>query len=252
MESGKNKIESALRREYFDRREEQWLHVPYEKELKLLEYIKNGDTEKVHGRFFEAFPQHYGHLSENPHRQAVYEFVACVTLVTRFAIEGGLDIESAYSLSDAYIKSADKTGDEAEVFALFPEMAIDFAEKVKRAKRGARVLTPPIRKCVEYIDSNLHYRITLRNLGSETGRNPSYLCVRFKEEVGVSITEYINRSKIDEAKHLLRDEDFPVSKIANTLGFCSQSYFTKIFKQHAGETPRNYRIRHFRTHSPAE
>jgi AraC-like DNA-binding protein len=252
MESKANKIESALQKGYFDRREEQWLHVPYEKELKLLEYIKNGDADRARGRFFEAFPQHDGHLSDNPHRQAIYEFVACVTLVTRFAIEGGLDIESAYSLSDAYIKSADRTGDADEVFALFPRMAVDFAEKVRRAKRGAKPLTPPVRRCVEYIDSNLHYKITLRDLGRETGRNPAYLCVRFKEEVGVSMTEYVNRAKIDEARRLLRDEDFSVSEIANTLGFCSQSYFTKIFKQLAGETPGSYRIRHFRTHSPAE
>ncbi|MDR1029053.1 MAG: AraC family transcriptional regulator [Clostridiales Family XIII bacterium] len=251
-ETTENAIEAALRRENFDRREAQWLHVPYEKELKLLECIKNGETEKVRTRFFAVFPMHEGHLSDNPHRQAIYEFVASITLVTRFAIEGGLDIESAYSLSDAYIKLADRSKDADAVFALFPKMAIEFCEKVRYAKHKSKPLSPLVRKCVEYIDSNLHYKITLDDLGRETGRNPSYLCSRFKEEIGVSIIEYINESKIGEAKQLLGDESIPLSEIANTLNFCSQSYFTKVFKRRTGETPRGYRIRHFRTHSAAE
>jgi YesN/AraC family two-component response regulator len=246
----KREIELTLRRETFDRREEKWLHVPYEKELKLLEYVKNGDTDRVKDQFFRIFAIHEGHLSENPHRQAIYEFVASVTLVTRFAIEGGLDIESAYSLSDAYIKSADRTKTPQEVFNLFPKMALDFSEKVRRTKRKSKPLTPAIRKCMEYIDSNLHYRITLNDLGRETGKNPSYLCFQFKNEVGISVTGYINRAKINAAKQLLRDESIPISEIASTLDFCSQSYFAKVFKQQTGKTPGNYRIRHFRTHSP--
>jgi YesN/AraC family two-component response regulator len=243
-------IESALNRENFDRREEQWLHVPYEKELRLLEYVKNGDVEKVKGKLFDIFPLHEGNLSRDPHRQVIYEFIASVTLVTRFAIEGGLDIESAYSLSDAYIKSADNTKTPREVFALFPKMTLDFCEKVRQAKRRSKPLPPVIRKSLEYIDSNLHYRITLDDLGRETGKNPSYLCVQFKNDVGVSVTEYINRAKINAAKQLLRDENAPVSEIAATLSFCSQSYFAKVFKQYTGETPKDYRLRHFRTHSP--
>jgi YesN/AraC family two-component response regulator len=246
----KSGIELTLRRETFDRREEKWLHVPYEKELKLLEYIKTGNTERVEDQFFRVFAIHEGHLSENPHRQAIYEFVASVTLVTRFAIEGGLDVESAYSLSDAYIKSADRTKTPQEVFDLFPKMAVDFSEKVRRTKRKSKPLPPVIRKCMEYIDSNLHYKITLNDLGRETGRNPSYLCVQFRKEVGISVTEYINGTKIHAAKQLLRDESIPLSEIASTLNFCSQSYFSKVFRQQTGMTPGSYRIRHFRTHSP--
>jgi AraC-like DNA-binding protein len=250
MKTTKGNIESALRRENFERREAQWLHVPYERELELLECVKNGDAARVKDGFFGVFPIHEGHLSENPHRQAIYEFVASVTLVTRFAIEGGLDIESAYSLSDAYIKSADKSRSPKDVFALFPQMVMDFTEKVRRAKRKSQPLSPLVRKCMEYIDSNLHYRITLRDLGRETERHPAYLCVQFKEETGISITEYVNRAKINAAKQVLRDESTPISEISNTLCFCSQSYFAKVFKQQTGETPRAYRIRHFRTHSP--
>ncbi|MDR1615955.1 MAG: AraC family transcriptional regulator [Syntrophomonadaceae bacterium] len=245
----KNTIESALMRENYERREEQWLHIPYEKELKLLECIKNGDTVSVKNSCFGIFPRHDGHLSDNPHRQVIYEFVASVTLITRFAIEGGLDTESAYSLSDAYIKLADKTKKREEVFPLFAEMAVDFTERVRRARQALKPFTPSVRKCMEYIDSNFHYKITLEDLGRKTGHNPAYLCVRFKEETGVSVTDYIIGAKINEAKLLLKHEDMSVSEIANTLGFCSQSYFTKIFKEQTGETPRNYRVKHFRTHA---
>jgi YesN/AraC family two-component response regulator len=252
MEKPEKNIETALACENFDRREQQWLHVPYEKELELLTFIKNGAVASVKESFFGVFPRHDGHLSRDARRQAIYEFIACVTLVTRFAVEGGLDIESAYSLSDAYIKSADQTKTREEVIALFERMAIDFTKKVKRAKQREKTVTPPVRKCIEYIDSNLHFKITLADLGRETERNPAYLCVKFKEEMDVSVTDYINTAKINEAKRVLLDSIVPLSEIANTLGFCTQSYFAKLFKEQTGETPKNYRINHFRTHTPEE
>jgi hypothetical protein len=145
----------------FDKREERWEHVPYNIELSLLEIVKRGEPEVLQGSLRDFFPPHNGHLSDDQHRQAIYEFVACVTLVTRFAIEGGMPSEPAYSLSDAYIKSADKTRDAGAVRELFSKMLIDFATRVKRAKKAAKILSLPVVRCMEYIESNLHDKITL-------------------------------------------------------------------------------------------
>jgi YesN/AraC family two-component response regulator len=156
---------------------------------KFLELIKRGDVSKIQGRIRDIFPAHNGHLSENPRRQTIYEFAACITLVTRFAIEGGLATEAAYTLSDAYIKSADKTADAKEVYAVYERMLIDFATKVKRAKKRFSL---PVMRCMEYIDSSLHSQISLEDIGKAAGRNPAYICVQFKTETGMALTKSIS------------------------------------------------------------
>jgi YesN/AraC family two-component response regulator len=247
----KDDLDAAYGKALFDKREEQWEHTLYNTELDILELVKRGDIEKISGRLNSVFPRHDGHLSDDPHRQAIYEFVACVTLVTRFAIEGDMQAEPAYTLSDAYIKLADRTRDVKGVHALYEKMLIDFAMWVKRAKTAEsakKKRSLPVTRCMEYIDSNTHNKISLETLGRAAGRNPAYLSVQFKEEIGVPLSTYINRQKVEEAKRLLRDKNMSISYIANVLAFSSQSYFAKIFKAVTGETPKEYRLNHFSIH----
>jgi YesN/AraC family two-component response regulator len=235
--------ESLYGRIAFIRREEEWTHVTYHSELDLLEIIKRGEVEKIsnRNRIRDMFPAHNGHLSDNPHRQAIYEFVACITLVTRFAVEGGLTTEQAYTLSDAYIKYADKTRNVGGVHTLYVKMLRDFAARVKRARNMKKPLSMPVIRAMEYIDSHLHNKISLQDIGKAVNRNPAYLCVQFKEEAGISISSFINHEKIEEAKHLLRNTDMAISEISMTLAYGSQSYFAKLFHERTGETPKNYR-----------
>jgi YesN/AraC family two-component response regulator len=236
-------IDKAYGKIVFERREEQWTHVQYYAELDILDLIKRGEPEKIPDRIRDMFPSHNGHLSANPHRQAIYEFVACITLVTRFAIEGGAPAEQAYTLSDTYIKYADKTKSAEEVHLLYNKMLIDFAVKVKRTKTAGKPYSFPVLRTMEYIDGNLHCKLSLKEIGRDVGRNPSYLCLLFKKETGIPLSRYINREKIEEARHLLRDTDMSVSAISAALAFGSQSYFAKIFQTFCGETPKEYRQR---------
>jgi len=233
----------------FERREEQWAHVTYHSELDLLEIIKRGDVESISDSLRDLFPAHNGHLSDDPHRQAIYEFVASITLVTRFSVEGGVTTEQAYTLSDAYIKSADKSKGVSEVHALYRKMLIDFAMLVRRARKARKPLSLPVIRAIEYIDSNLHYKITLEDIGNAVKRNPAYLCSQFKVETGVSVSRFINMEKVEHSKHMLCNTDMPVSEISATLAFGSQSYFAKLFRELTGETPKSYRQKRVMKHS---
>ena len=56
-----------------------------------------------------------GTMSLDATQQRLYEFVTWTTMVTRFAVEGGLDVETAYTLSDLYIQMADQTKETTEL-----------------------------------------------------------------------------------------------------------------------------------------
>jgi AraC-like DNA-binding protein len=66
----------------------------------------------------------------------------------------------------------------------------------------------------------------------------------FKKEVGITVSEYIQQTKIDEVKKLLAYSKTPISEICSLLNFNDQSYFTKVFKKVVGITPKQYRERY--------
>lgn len=57
----------------------------------------------------------------------------------------------------------------------------------------------------------------------------------------MTISEYVQRERIEEAKKLLTLTDYPITDIAAWLNFSDQSYFNKVFKKWIGMTPKDYR-----------
>jgi AraC-like DNA-binding protein len=248
MEKPKAAVETVFFNLVHERREARWAHVPYEYELLLLDLIKKGDVEGVRKKSLEIFKDHVhnDHLSANVLRQRKYELVAAAAVVSRFSIEAGLDSETSFTLSDAYIRAADSAATEHEILRILQKLPIDFAGRIRALKK--KPFSGIIKRAVEYIEKNLHYEILLSDLARLTGRNASYLSSLFKEEVGVSISNYIIQKRLDEAALMLSESEAPISGIAAALSFGSQSYFTLLFRRHYGKTPREYRKDHFPSH----
>lgn len=71
--------------------------------------------------------------------------------------------------------------------------------------------------------------------------SPSWLSTKFKEEVGIGISEYLNSVRIQRARELLQSGDCMIYEVSEQVGFASSQYFSKIFKQITGMTPNEYR-----------
>ena len=110
----------------FLQREADIPHHTYDEELLQYEYLKNGDLRAVEEskKFFRS--ETMGKLSTDMVRNKKYLFVATTTLATRFAIEGGLEAQTAYNLSDYYIRQMDLRQDVPEINELHTEMITDF------------------------------------------------------------------------------------------------------------------------------
>ena len=70
---------------------------------------------------------------------------------------------------------------------------------------------------------------------------PSSLCRDFKKATQMTIGQYVHKSIMDKAKHLLLTDDYAVADVSEILGFCDQSYFTQRFKKYFGITPTEYK-----------
>ncbi len=63
----------------------------------------------------------------------------------------------------------------------------------------------------------------------------------FKDEYGVTLSEYVGNLRLEEAKRLLSDTDTDIIDIAYSVGFGGLSSFYRFFKNSTGLSPAVYR-----------
>ena len=122
-------------------------------------------------------------------------------------------------------------------------MLLDFTERVAQCKAPKNV-SQDIFSCMQFIQNHTNFSIGIDDVASHIGKSRTYLTKKFREECGLSVTQFITRSKLKDAKRLLRYSDKPLSEISSYLCFSSQSYFQTVFKRETGMTPWEYRQNH--------
>ena len=100
-------IKEDLTRTEFYNRENTQNHLPYDREIAFYQSIKNGDMEEMKRLFEPLGGAGYGKLSGNNLRNHKYHLIITVAFITRYCIEGVLEMEIAYNLSDLYIRKID-------------------------------------------------------------------------------------------------------------------------------------------------
>lgn len=231
-------------------RESLELYTSRDVEKKMLLFIQNGDPEGLsqwlHTKKLTSGIQ-AGAMAENELKQSRCMFMAGLTLYTRAAIDGGLDQELAYNLSDAYIHSVNAFTDATHVLKTMILAALDFAHRVQVAKMSG---APAVKLCRSYISNHLHYKITTAELAALCDRSPNYLSSLFREQVGISLKEYILGEKLRAASLVLLESNLSVAEVASQFAFCSHSNFSDHFKRRFGVTPQVYRAEHARHIEP--
>lgn len=237
--------EKRLTEHLFRRREDIVTHGPFDQELAVLNCVRNGDVELLSAMLDEARGFSVGIMSADIRRQSMYLVVAATALASRFAIEGGLDTETAYTLSDLYIQSADVCSVGEQLSAYTYAMLLDFTQRVAVVKKRPSH-SIYVQKCIEYITTHLHYKISLQALADHCGRSCAFISGTFKKETGTTVSAFILQSRLEEAQRLLRYSSLKSQQISDRLGFSTPSFFASVFKQAYGETPVQYRKKHCR------
>ncbi|WP_460319423.1 helix-turn-helix transcriptional regulator [Paenibacillus sp. YSY-4.3] len=224
-----------------ERRQNTAMHHDALFEKKSMQAIKEGNKEEVI-RNWRQLP-HYGEvglLSKTSELRSKKNLaITVITLATRAAVEGGLQYETALTISDLYIQNVEEFNDSKAVDYFIEEVLSDYAERVHQAKRNR--YSKPINICLDYMFKHLYDPVSLNDLAQKAALHPNYLSALFKREVGCSLREYIQRTKIEEAQSLLLLTNRPISEISALLNYHDQSYFSKIFKKFTGVTPIEYR-----------
>lgn len=219
----------------------QLVRQSYAWEQLVTSYIEDGRPETLR-ELFSAPPRvAAGRMAQDSLRQVRNMGICTAALASRAAIRGGLDPQDAFLASDLYIQKLELMTDPAAIERLIQEMMIAYAQRVERLRGPQAGQDRFFRLCAQYVSQNIFTTIRAEQMARELGYTRAYLCTRFKQETGISLTRYVQQEKVAEAKHLLRFTDQELGDIAALLGFSSQSHFQTVFKQITGETPMAYR-----------
>ena len=96
-------------------------------------------------------------------------------------------------------------------------------------------------KAIEYMKSNFNAKINLDDIVADIFLSKDYFRQLFKKTTGISITEYIQKTRIEAACKLLLETDRTVFDIAGDCGFSDIKFFYKTFKKITNKTPNEYR-----------
>jgi AraC-like DNA-binding protein len=170
---------------------------------------------------------HLGRVELVPHLPAGDPLLHHITLVLQAAIEEGVSGRLyAESLTNA--------------------LAVHVLRRygTSRSPAGAGLSglsTPKLRRTTAYIEAHLAHECSLTTLAAVAQTSPAHFARLFRQATGQTPHQYLIRCRIECAKRLLKETEWPIIEIGHHVGFTDQSYFTAVFRRHVTTTPKAYR-----------
>ena len=134
----------------------------------------------------------------------------------------------------------EKSGYLEYIRCLFLEILILTMRKIG-VNEDAAEQSPVIKQVVEAVNTDYPQKLRLSDFAEKYHYSVSYLSRKFREEMGMGFSEYVQKIRMEQSCHLLEETPLSVEGIAQRVGCENLKFFNKIFRQSLGITPREYR-----------
>lgn len=218
-------------------------HNTYDLEQNMMNMIRKGDYAALLEWIAHAPAVRGGILAAEQLRQRKNTFIVTATLASRAAIQGGMAVDDAFTLSDAFIQKCELLNNPDQIINLQYHMVLDFAQRVDRLRKGKQP-SQLILDVSNYIRHHMSEAISVDAMSKEFFMSRAYLSKRFKAESGMTLTDFILIEKTEEAKRLLRYSNKTLTAIGLYLGFSSHGHFSRVFRKYTSFSPSEYRQKH--------
>ena len=212
-------------------------------ENKLFQTVAEGNVQALKEILSNATIEYKdaGSFFPEQSKEREYLVVSIITILTRVAIQSGVPLEEAHELGAVFLN---KLGNLAvagkPVFGLSYNAMLEFTELIKR-RREEKSRISYTEACKAFIEKNFRKDLQVSDIAEAVGLTRTYLSRLFHESEGMTIQQYIQKTKCRHAANMLQYTDYPIAEIAQYNGFSSQSYFGVCFQNWYGMTPNAYR-----------
>lgn len=203
----------------------EWL---WQAEIELLEiYIPPSLLEKTALESFDTAPSQI---------ELIDRFGIGDSFLEQIALGFKAELASRIPLNHLYLESLQTV---LAVHLLRHHCSISVVDTVLAAGLPKKRL----QQVVDYIQDNLDQDLSLAELANVVQLSSHHFGKLFKQTMGVSPYQYVMKCRIEQAKHLLADNERSIVNVSQLLGFHDQSHFTNVFRRYTTLTPRQYRQR---------
>ncbi len=211
----------------------------YTYENKLMEAVSQGNTHKA-----EMMMRNFSSLSFEDRvtdklRNIKNYCIVTNTLLRKAAQNGGVHPIYLDNVSSDFAKKIENLRSVSAALEFMPYIVKTYCRLVK--KHSFSKYSGLVQKVIIRIESDLTADLSLSALSAMCNVTPAYLSGVFKKETGQSLTDYVNKKRIETAKHLLKNTNLQIQTVAQHCGILDLHYFSRMFKKYAGQTPTQYR-----------
>lgn len=217
----------------------QMLERRYEGENKMLQAVSQGMTHQAEQILSKSSALMLEMRVSDPVRNIKNYSIIVNTLLRKAAEQGGVHPLYIDSVSTDFAKRIELIRTVEEGISMHHEMIDKYCTLVKN--HSMKQYSPLIQKVIALVDFDITADLGLSRQAEMLNVNASYLSTLFKKEMGITLTEYVNKKRIEQATFLLSSTNLQIQMVAQNCGIYDVNYFTKMFKKHTGKTPKEYR-----------
>lgn len=211
----------------------------YYYEAQLLDLVRKGDLKSLKENLAKTSNSIIPNVSGDFIRTEKNYTIIILEKLSSQSIQLGHDITNIYRLRDFYIKQLENITELMDVLYVRDTAIIHFTKIMHDFLSGS--CSSFVKSVIQFIGLNLYSSIKISDIANKFFVSESTLRSKFKKETGLSVIEYINKRKINEAKLLLRSGLSPL-EVSGTLDYYDYSHFYKTFKKFTGISPKDYQF----------
>ena len=214
----------------------------YERENVLMEAVSKGKLNQLDILVNSVFRQGEEERFSDSLRNRKNHLIILNTLLRKAAEYGAVHPIHIHRLSSSFAKQIEELYSVDSSLELQKNMIRKYCLLVK--EHSLHKYSHIIGKTITLISYDLTADLTLKSIAETMNVNASYLSALFKKECGETLTDYVNRKRMENAAFFLKHTTKQVQTIAGEVGILDVNYFIKLFKRQYDMTPSQYRM-HF-------
>ena len=215
------------------------MEARYEAENRLMYAVSHGHTHQAQMMISHANEHVMEQRTMDSLRNIKNYGIVLNVLLRKAAEEGSVHPLHIDQLSSTMARRLEQLRSPAEALKLFSTMVHKYCLLVKN--HSMKNYSQLVQHVILRIDADLTTDLSLKSHADFLNVNPSYLSTLFKRETGMTLTDYVNRQRVEHGIFLLNATDMQIQTIAQYCGIPDVNYFTKTFKKFIGKTPKEYR-----------